>query len=281
MNYSQYFKENMNEYKYYYFNYDVQRYFLKYLHNREFVMLASKVQNINKGISKRNLRVHNTQSFQFWLYRLRAYESSRLYNLYYSLSTYKNGVPYHNASNLSWDDDEYNENAWKEFVGYDFFVDVDSENFENMNFAAETAESIKKLFDELNFPYYLRFSGRGFHFISDYAHFSKLKLSFNPDLDNSIYNLYGKIAEKLYKEFSEMIDFDIYDSRRICKIPFSLSIYDEGAFQCIPVQNLENYKNFDCKKRTFIYSRVSPYKEQLNNPDGDIDNLVKWSNFKI
>lgn len=281
-NWNKYFKENMNEYKYYYFNYSLQRYFLKYLFNREFIMLASKVKDIDRRISKRNLRAHNTQSFQFWLYRLRAFESNRLYNLYYSLASYKNGVPYHNAGSngsLTFNDEKYNETAWKEFIGYDFLLDIDAGDWKDLDFAVETVENIKDFFDEMNFPYFLRFSGRGFHFITDYRFFSELNLNFNPDSNNSIYDLYSKIAEKLYSKFSEMIDFNIYDSRRICKLPFSLSIYNEGAIQSIPVVKLESYKNFYFNLETFINMRVVSYKEVMFNPDGNVKNILNWCNI--
>ena len=242
----------MNNLKWYYSKYLLQYHFLKYLKNREFAVLPSKEANSDRKASKRNMRVHNIQSFQFWMARMDFFEKNRNVNLYYSCASYKDGVPFSDPANLSIMSDEWKLDNYKYIDSYDFLLDIDSD-FSDFDFALETAKIIKLHFDLNDVPYMMRFSGRGFHFIIPYDYFRFLNLHFNPFEDGNIYSLFQKISKRLHDDISEMIDYSIYDSRRIMKLPYSYALYDEGAFLCCPLDTLEgftiaNYKNIQIKE---------------------------------
>src|SRR3990172_175247 len=143
----------MNKFQFYYRDYKVQYRMLKYSMNREIAFLASKMSDVSRKISTRNRRIHNIQGFQFWIDRLDMFNSNRFYNFYYSMASYKNGIPMSNPDNLKLDDESWNEHQQNEICSYDFLIDIDAGDLDDMRYAVDSAKSIKKLFDELNVPY--------------------------------------------------------------------------------------------------------------------------------
>lgn len=265
----------VNNILYHYKNFKVQYHFLKYLYNREFVLIASKLKD-NKAVTIRNLKVSNIQGFQFILKRFNIFEKDRIYNMYYSLAKYKNGIPLQDLSKLSERDNvEWNNNHWNEMESYDFVLDIDTPTHNDIKFAVDSMESIKKFFDSCNCPYQLFFSGKGFHFRTEYKYFDS-KYHFNPNEEGSVYQLYTKIALRLRDKFSELIDYSIYDSRRVIKLPFSLAIYENGVYVDKPINNYEygsfgidNYKNFN-----------DIYNEKYYNKDGKVLNMINALKIK-
>lgn len=250
----------MNNYLFYYNNYRIQHFFLRYLYNRECAVIPSKKSLINSSEKRkmitRNMRVHNTQSFQFWLKFIRMFsDKTRLFNFYYSLAEFNTGIPYRNVkeNNLKEDFSSWTENCHKEIRSYDMLIDIDSGSFDEFDFALESAQYLQKRMDNWNVPYHLRFSGMGFHFVIPYKFFPN-HLSTDPSSELNIYERMKMISEHLSEDISEMIDTTIYDSRRLTKIPMSLALYPEGDFVCVPVEELssfdlehyrlENFKNF-------------------------------------
>jgi len=163
------------------------------------------------------------------------------------MASYKNGMAMFDLKNNVLRKQQKNEwftNHYKEVVSYDWLIDIDSPSHLDLDFAYEDAKKIKAFLDENNVTYELRFSGKGFHFIVHYEQFAFLNLSFVPDEVESIYKFYMRLGEKLKDKFSELIDYSITDSRRICKLPYSLAIYPADIYVCWPFLSDEEFNNF-------------------------------------
>jgi len=263
----------LDEIRFYYGNYRIQHLLIKYLKDRELALLSPKAYNFNYAI--RNLRVHNTQSMQFWLKYIRMFDSpSRAYNLYYSMAKFEDGIPYRNVKdgNLKEDWAEWNKKAKESIIEYDMLIDIDAGDFSEMDAARMSAINIKQYLDFKDAPYYLRYSGMGFHFVIPYRFFPRLSCA--PDMKNNIYRLMKKLAKYLYDHFSEMVDLTIYDSRRIAKLPYSLSLYDSGAYVCCPIHELKDFDFTKMKLGNFKYPD-SFYADMLHNASGDLKGLFE------
>ena len=218
---------------------------IKFLYNREFSLLIPnfiKDEDIKKR-SVRNLKVHSVQHFDFNLKATDMFKKETPYNFYYSMSRYQIGIPNQTLNFAERDNSGWNENCYKEMVSYDFMIDVDAPDFNNMQVAYENAINIKKLFNKLNVPYELRYSGMGFHFIIPYK-FLPQDLTFNPDGEDTLYQFLSKLTKCLYNECGEFIDLNICDHRRLCKLPYSLALYENDAFVCSPFLNETEFDNF-------------------------------------
>ncbi len=244
-----------------------------------------KQQDGSGGMTTRMIRIHNVQGLDVWFKSLKIYRLLRGYSIYYSLAKYKQGIPYGTIALDKRDFGDWNTEHWKEMVSYDFLLDIDAGNHTDMKFAHLSAASIKKLFDELEVPYHLRFSGRGFHFVIPYEYF-KVPLEdrvsigiFNPDTVGNVYSTYMKIAMKLHSSYSEMIDTSIYDSRRVTKIPYSLALYDGRNYVCATFNSDDEFDYFNLKDyRPYnIYHEVKSvnrWREHLFNPKGNVFKLL-------
>ena len=136
------------------------------------------------------------------------------------------------------------------------------------------------LLDLFNCPYETRFSGRGFHVIIRGERFRKHNSNYLPYTENNIYELYSKIAIKIDKEITELIDLSIYDSRRLCKVPYSLAIFDDNIYVCHPFISKSEIQHFnidDVELNNYSYdirSRGSP----VFNGQGNVNRLIEWVN---
>ena len=197
------------------------------------------------------------------------------YNLYYSLAKYDNGIPFGSLNLSDRDFGDWSRTNWKQIKGYDFLIDIDCQNHKEIDFAYYSAKKIKKFFDKCGTPYHLRFSGRGFHFIIDYDYFDNLNLSFDPKDEKNIYEFFMCIAMKLHSLFSEMIDVGIYDLRRVCKIPYSLALYDGKEYMCRPFENEDDFNSFQLRYMHPLYYRnIRQMDDRLFNENGNIFKLL-------
>ena len=249
---------------------------IKYTYNRETAIIKPNYLDA-KFRSVRMMRVHNVSHLDAWMKSMHIFDSQKLYNLYVSLAKYKEGIPYSTLKLAERDFTDWKINHWKEMVSYDFLIDIDAGNLNEMDFAYYSAKEVKKFFDSCGTPYYLRFSGMGFHFIVPYDYFSHLNLSFDHTVENSIYRFFNGIAEKLHNRFSEMIDVRIYDSRRVIKIPFSLALYDDRVHLCKPFESDDDFNGFRLKNMIPAYHahHVREMYEKLFNENGNVLKLLK------
>lgn len=234
---------------------------IRFLFNREFSLLVPNyITNPEiKKCSVRNLKVHSVQHLDFNLKATKMFIKQIPYNFYYSMARYKNGIPNQTLNFLERDNTEWNKNCFKEMISYDFLIDIDADDFNDMQFAYENAYNVKELFDELNVPYELRYSGMGFHFIIPYKYLPK-NLTFNPDEENNLYQFLSKLTECLYNKCGELIDLNICDHRRVCKIPYSIALYDNDAFICSSILNNVEFENFK-----IVNYRLGKYPFEIKN----------------
>ena len=214
---------------------------VRYLHNREFSV-------INKATNERipMLKCHNVQNFDFLVnHSIKMEEHNEVWNLYYSIAKYANGIP--NQHWLRYKNKEIND-AWKlnhfeQMIEYTFFLDIDCNSHDEIDYAYESAKDIKSWMDNNKWKYELRFSGCGFHFIVPGLFKEK---SFNPKEKDSVYYNHIKLAKFFHNDFSELIDSTIYDSRRLCKVPYSLAYYPkiDKAYLCFPFHSDEQFSIF-------------------------------------
>lgn len=219
---------------------------MKSTFNREFVALAPKHRH---GYNTRYLRCHAVQHLDFLLWRnLKCAIKHKIYNLYFSLATYKGGLPKFGPNFAFRDTSEWSESHHKHIIAYDLLIDIDAGSHKEMGFAHETMLRVIKELDDCKMPYSVRFSGMGFHIIIPYWIFRKKGWNFNPSSENNIYRAYTKILKNLSEEISEMIDIKIADSRRICKIPYSLAFYEKNTYLCMPLNTKTEITNFKLEK---------------------------------
>lgn len=254
-----------------------------FLVNREAALLLPKHVDEEDQTYKsiRMLKIHNVGHLDtiFKAYLV----SDKLYNVYSTVATYAKGIP-NQSLNLS----ERDNNWWKglhheRMVAYDLFIDIDASDHtkEEMMFAWESAKDIKKILDGNNIPYEIRFSGCGFHFIVPYRFFTCFtKEDFDPGTEENIYMRYARIAKWLYETGSEMVDRSIYDSRRLCKTPYSIAIYEDDMYVCLPIISEEQFENFnpeDYRLDSFTQYQKSVYMRgtKMFNPDGNVKFLER------
>ena len=224
---------------------------IRFTYNREFAMILpeySIIEQVNKNT--RMLKVHNVQSFEYVLWKgLRMFERMLPYNLYYTLAKYKNGIPNQTMNLSARNNDEWTQSkSTEEIISYDFLIDIDARFHGNFDMAKDTTKQIKILLDDCNIGYELRFSGRGFHFIiPNNLHLLDKKYSLNPDDEMNIYQFYAHVAKMLNRLFSEMVDYKIYDSRRLVKCPYSIANYKGSCYVCLPIISDKQFNDFKLK----------------------------------
>lgn len=258
---------------------------IKHLFNREFALLIPRFVD-NPDIRKRSVRTlksHNVQGLDFNLKVTKMFIKETPYNFYYSMAKYKNGLPNQILNFVTRDNSEWKKSHYEEMVGYDYLIDIDAPDSNDMQFAYDSALNIKNLFDKLNVPYELRFSGLGFHFIINYKYLPQ-DLTLNPHEENNLYQFLSNLTKLIFKECSEMIDKNLYDSRRLCKIPYSLALYKNDAFVCSPFLNDVEFDNFKLERYNInmYYSsfKVEKRGTHLFNKEGSLSLLLLRYNLK-
>ncbi len=247
---------------------------IKYTYRRETMFIGE-----SNGKAVRMLRIHNVQHLDTWLSQFYIFEHKRKYNLYYSLARYKDGIPYGSLNLAKRDFEDWKERHWKEMESYDCLIDIDAGNSKELNFAFYSAKAIRKLFNKCNVPYHVRFSGMGFHFLMPYKFFKEFNLSFDKEDENNVYDFHSNIAARLHQNYSEMIDTNIYDSRRVVKIPYSLALYGKDEYVCYPFDSDDEFNGFLLHQMTPLnkfHNVTSTRKEEhLFNPNGNVNKLLK------
>jgi len=258
---------------------------IKSLYNREFALLVPRMYDKLSYRSVRTLKVHSVQHLDFNLKATDMFKFNTPYNFYYSLAKFKNGIPNQTLNFQERNNDDWKENYYKEMVSYDWLIDIDAGDFDDLKFAYHSARNVKGLFDKLNVPYELRYSGMGFHFIVPYKFLPK-NLTFNPHSEElTIYKFLKNLTKCIADDYSDLIDLNVFDSRRVCKLPYSLAIYENDAFVCHPFLSDEEFKNFKVKGVVMYGSlyklRPENYKYQVQNrgtrlfnSDGNISKLL-------
>lgn len=232
---------NINNYYKWYFIPKIKFNIIKYTKNRETALITS-----NKKITLRMLKIHSVQHIDFHLKHLNWF--SNKWNMYYSLAEYNEGIPNQKFNLAKRDNSQWRKDHWQSMKGYDLLIDVDASQHFEIDHAKKSTINICNRLLKNDIDFDIRFSGCGFHIIVPYSYFAANKYSFDPNDDLSVYSAYSLIAKQFSSKFSEMIDTNLNDSRRLCKIPYSLAIYDKNIYVCCPLDygqlinfNLEDY----------------------------------------
>lgn len=154
-----------------------------------------------------------------------------LMNMYHSVSVLKD-LPIFSYNPRKRKEDyrykEFNENYEDYVVGYNLFIDLDSKG--DWKKALQDTLEIKKIFDEYRVPYYILSSSLkgGFHVHIPSEYMPKKNIhELIAEINEVVYNIRG-----IYS--LESIDTSIFDIKRVCKVPYSLSS-DGGV--CLPLSD--------------------------------------------
>lgn len=140
------------------------------------------------------------------------------------------------------DKEKFNEEFEKCFVGYDFAIDIDAKS---LKIAHRDTQKIKKLFDEYELPYSLKFSGgKGFHFLIEDKWFnSRMKAKNKVLLCQRLAKIILTICKLKSVNDGGTFDDTIYDDRRIFKLAYSLQ-YKNGKEYCVLPLSDSQFENF-------------------------------------
>lgn len=220
--------------------------------------------------------VRNTNNLMFWMKYLKMFLNK--YTFYHSLSTYRMMSIPMTGCNLRerMHNPKYKDfiiNGWKKMSGYDFLIDIDGEH-DSFRFCIESAKIVREFLNMCRCPYYLRFSGSGFHFIIPYSYFSFLGMSFNPDDRNNIYTMYEDIVEYVFDNFTELVDKGLHDSRRVVKLPYTPAVYDDGTYMCLPVDDLDAFELEKFKLSGISFDDMPD--DTIHHREGNIKKLLYY-----
>lgn len=195
----------------------------------------------------RYLRILSAKGFDYAMNQMVKYKQFECpLNIYYSLARYKKGLPQMSCilKLRGKEIEQWNERYVNEIEAYDCLIDFDADSHQEMDIAKESARNVITFLDAKNIPYHLRFSGMGYHIIIPHEAFLCVPHHFNPyeNNDENIYRIYNNITQFFHDEFSEMVDVGLHDSRRVVKAPYSLALYDDGAFVCWEFHSREEFE---------------------------------------
>lgn len=259
---------------------------IKQLWYREFALFTPnwlmKAEPITKKYTTRMLKCHSVQHLDFIYKALHIFELPKFYNFYYSLAKYREGIPNQTMDFGNRDNSEWKEKHEKQITEYDFLLDIDCETHKDIDFIFDNVKDIKALFNRLNVAYQLVFSGMGFHFKLPFRFdFNDFNYRFESRDKKNIYKKYRMIAQKLHNEFSELIDLSVYDSRRVCKLPYSLALYKDSTYVCYPFHSDAEFNSFRLEDYDYRYFIKPIYQRGVYtfNRDGNINKLLKHFNL--
>jgi len=262
----------MVTYKEWYENTVVQYEIIRFTKNKECAMLTKEItQELWK--SRRHMRIHNTQGLRYNIWK---YATSRNlhHNLYTTVAVYKNGFPLTDHTNYYDVKREWKEIHEKEITSFPLFIDIDgNDTGASFGFVRLSMQKIHEYFNNNDVPHQIRYSGMGYHII---VPTDDLKKSFLTSDEDNIYKTHLKICTRLNEEISELIDLRIFDSKRLIKTPYSLAVYDEEMFVCLPlIENKEIYEMLpkDFRANNWI-GFIKKRGTKLFNPNGSIKNIM-------
>lgn len=210
------------------------------------------------GASFRNIKAHKVD------FLLKNFEALRFFdkemNIYHSVAYLENMPMFSFAPPLRKKQGmEFNKNFDSYVRGYDFVVDIDYKG--DFKKTYDEAKEVIILFEELKLPYYIKFSGNGFHIVIPHKF---IPLSNNSGILDTFSDTGTRMKELLdsslmdadvYDSNGELLRTGIYDKRRVIKASYSLDV-TTGRL-CIPI-TLSEFNNFN-------YGLVNPEKFLSNN----------------
>jgi hypothetical protein len=240
-----------------YHNFPIQYALIRNLVKREMAFIAPEWQP--KVHTYDNIRMQKAHSVQFLQgvldYAIFNHKPNKLKNLYYSLAKFKDkGIPLRSELVDDNSKSDWKVNYWQSIDQYDFVIDIDAPNHPDIpekvliQSAFRSMQNISLYLTGLNCPHFVRFSGRGFHIFIPYKKIAEgmNTVIFDPDSEINIYKEYRHIASFISSKFSDYVDLNIYDGRRIIKLPYSIAHYKRFSRVCYPLTiNIINSEDFN------------------------------------
>jgi len=236
----------------------------------------------------RYLKINHSDYFYKNAQRYRFFECRM--NLYNTLAKLPN-MPMFSFSKVQKDKDtkEYGEGQYhKDITSFDFMIDIDSSfgkentDLEPLQFAHHETMEIKKIFDDYDIPYWLKFSGqKGFHVMVDSTDYpEEFKKMSIPDLAE----LFKKVVHnfKMVNDF-RFIDEGVFDTKRLSKTAYSVTY--PFYFVAYPLTD-EELKTFSLKMVSLPYL-ITKTKDlfqrrtckRKGNPDGFLKFIKDYENL--
>lgn len=268
-----------------YSRFDVQIEIAKQCQHKEFALI--KRAWTGKEVVIRWLTLHNHKDLQYHIKDKKMETEQIPFSFYHSIATLKPEEDVPKTYIPEKEKEQWKDTYYEHIQGFDLFIDIDAPKDETtgkvfIDLAYESTKTIKTLFDKHQFPYSLRFSGRGFHFITPHHYFAQLQKHFNPhnDINSNIYTLYRNIAKYLYDQHSELIDLQMYESKRLCKIPYSIACYQDQAFICYPFASDQEFNSFQIQEYNLMqFNKPIAYRGiHIFNKQGNIHSFLNEVN---
>jgi len=227
---------------------DVKTAINEQLTNRELALIDKDDSERKKGKTRSNRYNYSTNMKELTgtLFFCGLFTNPTYYNIYKSIATYYSTIGILNKKNWSI-------NHTKKINNYDLVIDIDP--LENTTAgileAKEGALLVIKLYDELNIPYSIKFSGKGFHITTDGNYIKNTtNISFLMNEENNVYKLCKQLQTRMKERISCLIDERINEPNRLIKLCYTLSLYPEisDIRVCLPINSHEELENFHPKK---------------------------------
>ncbi len=192
---------------------------VKQLNHREMAFLKSKVDRETELNTHSGERGFKAFAIEYLEKHFAAYKfHKKNWDLYYSVASFSY-IPtfsYYPAQRKEQRKEFFGSTFEEYWTGYDFVIDVDAENLTK---AHKAATKIKKIYDEFDLPYSLRFSGtQGFHFVIEYEDIFPKILKLPKCVERA------RVMANNIKEIENIKDIDvkIYQKERLLKLPYSI-----------------------------------------------------------
>lgn len=239
---------------------------IKSTQRKEFVFLAPKFLAIEgKGLNSRTWRIHNLHHFKSVLfngfrfanvygYPIHEFTQDLVFNLYVSQATFINGLPMQNIGETDRNNEDFKKNCWKEIESFDFLIDIDADyKHKTIGWGHESVKVVLKLLDKFKIAYSFLFTGAGFQIYIKLKmdKVDAIKYSYNPDAEHNVYSFFTYVTKLLNMNLSEMIDIKVNtDFRRIRKLPYSISNYENAVYVCYPFNSMKEFLDFKAENYT-------------------------------
>ena len=251
---------------------------------------ACMIPNHRKQPRKQSMyrynKIFTPQGITFTLFQsINCIEEGFPLQLYHSLATYKTGLPQFSGTRFMWknETDKWNENKHQEMIAYDLQIDIDCPDTDPPRQYAEETKSdaikVSKLLDSCGMPYYLRYTGKGYHFIIPHRYFACLGHHFHPhdNQESSVYTYCDKVTSALNETISEFIDTGLHDSTRITKNPYSLVFYPEGIYVCWPFKTKQEFYSHNVNDYKLNSGLGFPGEQKMFRRGQTLFNQDEWS----
>lgn len=244
---------NFFNYRKWYDNIEVAYEMMRCMRNKEVVV----INPFKKDEAIRNIRINNAQQFfevQKWINA-----DKRTWNWYISLANYKEGIPYQSFDMEKRDNAEWNKEHWKSIKDFDFLIDFDCDDHEDIGFVRQDVLAVSHLFSLI--PHSIRYSGMGYHIVIPGEYMPK-GLPYDPEASPNYYDMLYEMLKRLKKSYSDFIDTGCHDARRVSKCPYSIALYEDDNYVCWPMRTL---KEMDLEPINFLTSAVLSDCEPIRN----------------